>query len=186
LTKLGDREAERFVAQASPDAARAMKITQLEVERQFRREVARMKRAMRKDSMKQVKMMAIDNGLPLYAISLLEAGQAAAHAALEAKRPPDWWPRRWDETQRGLKAFLEGGWSDRALALGWSPEELYRPPRSLRGANRVGLAFLIGDGRVMAVTEESITVEEPEVWIKGQQYGLQRYSFGRRGREYFS
>jgi hypothetical protein len=133
-----------------------------------------------------MKMMATDNGLPVCAISLLEAGQAAARVALEAERPPDWWPRRWDETLRGLRAFLEGGWGDRALALGWRPEELYRPPRSLRGVNRFGLAFLIGDGRVMAVTEESITVEEPEVWIKGRQYGLQRYKFCRRGREYFS
>jgi hypothetical protein len=56
----------------------------------------------------------------------------------------------------------------------------------LSGVNRFGVAFLIGDGRVMAVTEESITVEQPELWLKGQQYGLQRYRFGRRGREYFS
>jgi hypothetical protein len=49
MAKLSDREVERFIAQASPDAARAMKITWLEVERQFRREVARMKRAMRKE-----------------------------------------------------------------------------------------------------------------------------------------
>jgi hypothetical protein len=32
--------------------------------------------------------------LPACAMSLLEAGHAAARAALEAKRPPDWWPRR--------------------------------------------------------------------------------------------
>ena len=40
-------------------------------------------------------------------------------------------------------------------------------------------------GRVMAVTKESITVEQPELQLKGQQYG-QRYKFWRRGREYFS
>jgi hypothetical protein len=56
----------------------------------------------------------------------------------------------------------------------------------LSGVNRFGLAFVIGDGRVIAVTEESITVEQPELWIKGQQWGLQRYKFWRRGREYFS
>ena len=109
--------------------------------------------------------MATDNGLPVCAISLLEAGHAAARAALEAKRPPDWWPRRWNETMRGLRAFLEGGWGDRAIELGWRPEELYRPPQSLREVNRFGLAFVIGDGRVIAMTEENITVEQPEVWI---------------------
>ena len=107
-------------------------------------------------------------------LTVAEAGQAAARVALEAERPPDWWPRRWDETLRGLRAFLEGGWGDRALALRWRPEELYRPPRSLRGVNRFGLAFLIGDGRVMAVTKESITVEQPELQLKGQQYGRKR------------
>ena len=50
MVKLSDREAERFIAQARPDAARAMEITRLEVERQFRRDVARMKRAMRKET----------------------------------------------------------------------------------------------------------------------------------------
>jgi hypothetical protein len=48
--KLSDREVERFITQASPDAARAVKITRLEVERQFQREVARMKRVMRKEN----------------------------------------------------------------------------------------------------------------------------------------
>ena len=50
MVKLSDREAERFITQARPDAARVMEITRLEVERQFRREVARMKRAMRKET----------------------------------------------------------------------------------------------------------------------------------------
>jgi hypothetical protein len=52
MAKLSDREAERFIAQASPDAARAMEIARLEAERQFRREVARMKRATRKERLK--------------------------------------------------------------------------------------------------------------------------------------
>jgi hypothetical protein len=119
-------------------------------------------------------------------LTVEEAGHAAARAALNAERPPDWWPRRWDETLRSLRAFVEGGWGDQALALGWRPEELYRPPRSLGGVNRFGWGFVIGGARVTAVTEESITIEEPEVWIKGRQYGLQRYKLGRRGRDYFS
>jgi hypothetical protein len=48
------------------------------------------------------------------------------------------------------------------------------PTSILVRVNRFGLAFVIGDGRVIAVTEESITVEQPELWIKGQQWGLQR------------
>jgi hypothetical protein len=52
MAKLSDREAERFIAQASPEAARAMEIARLEAERQFRREVARMKRATRKERLK--------------------------------------------------------------------------------------------------------------------------------------
>jgi hypothetical protein len=50
MAKLSDREVERFIAQASPDATRAMEIARLEAERQFRRDVARMKRAMRKET----------------------------------------------------------------------------------------------------------------------------------------
>jgi hypothetical protein len=69
MAKLSDREVEDFIAQASPDAARAVKITRLEVERQFIREVARMKRAMRKETRPK-------------------------RGAFEAERPPDWWPPR--------------------------------------------------------------------------------------------
>ena len=50
MVKLSDREVERFITQAHPDAARAVKITRHEVERQFQREVARMKRAIRKET----------------------------------------------------------------------------------------------------------------------------------------
>ena len=50
MAKLSNREVERFIVQASPDAARVMEITRLEVERRFRLEVARMKRVMRKEN----------------------------------------------------------------------------------------------------------------------------------------
>ena len=66
----------------------------------------------------------------------------------------------------------------------WRQQEHRRV--GLGGVNRFGLAFVIGDGKVIVVTKESITVETPEWELKGQQYEPERCKFWRRGREYFS
>jgi hypothetical protein len=85
----------------------------------------------------------------------------AAAAALSAKAPPDCWPHRWIIAQRGLLRFLIEGWGEQAALMGWTGEELYRVPPLWMQTHLTGVALLIGNWRVAAVTEASIVVETP-------------------------
>jgi hypothetical protein len=62
---------------------------------------------------------------------------------------------------RGLKRFVDAGWSDKAALLGWTAVELYRLPPLWSRMDLAGAALLIGDRRVIAVTEDSIIIETP-------------------------
>jgi hypothetical protein len=103
------------------------------------------------------------------------AGREAAWAAFKAATPLDCLPRRWAEAQDGLQRFVNDGWGDQAALIGWSPEELYRVPPLWRRVNLTGAALLIGESRVIAVTEASIVIET----LSGSQL-----KFRRIGREH--
>jgi hypothetical protein len=96
------------------------------------------------------------------------AWREAAQAALAADAPEDCGTirlaygirrSRWEIAVDGLRRFVAGGWADRAALLGWTKEELYRVPRRWSQIHICGAALLIGDAKVIAVTEDSIAME---------------------------
>ena len=99
----------------------------------------------------------------------------AAAEALSARAPPDCWPHRWAIAKQGLRRFLAKGWGNQAARMGWTGDELYRVPPLWTQTHLTGVALLIGDWRVAAVTEASIVVETPAGF---------RVKFRRAGREH--
>lgn len=106
--------------------------------------------------------------------TVLSAREIAA-AALAADPPPNCSTERWAKAMDGLQAFIRLGWGDQAALLGWTAEELYRVPPVWRRIDLTGAALLIGDRRVVAVTEASIAIETPSG---------SRLKFRRIGREH--
>jgi len=93
-------------------------------------------------------------------LTILSAREAAT-AALSGAPPDDCSDTRWAAAIGGLKRFVDCGWSDKAALLGWTAIELYRLPPLWSRIDLTGAALLIGDRRVIAVTEESIVIETP-------------------------
>ena len=79
--------------------------------------------------------------------------------------------------QDGLQRFVRDGWGDQAALLGWTVDELYRVPPVWGRVDLTGAALLIGDRRVVAVTEASIAIET----LSGS-----RLKFRRIGREHLA
>ena len=93
-------------------------------------------------------------------LTILSAREAAM-AALSGASPDDCSDTRWAAAMRGLRRFVDGGWSDKAALLGWTAVELYHLPPLWSRIDLTGAALLIGDRRVIAVTEDSIVIETP-------------------------
>jgi hypothetical protein len=101
----------------------------------------------------------------------------AAKATLAAAAPNDCSEERWTNAMRGLHRFVVEGWGDRAALMGWTKDELYRVPPCWRRVDLTGAALLIGQSRVIAVTEASIVIET----LSGS-----RLKFRRIGREHLA
>jgi hypothetical protein len=93
-------------------------------------------------------------------LTILSAREAAI-PALSGAPPDDCSDTRWAAAMHGLRRFVDGGWSDKAALLGWTAVELYRLPPLWSRIDLTGAALLIGDRRVIAVTEDSIVIETP-------------------------
>jgi hypothetical protein len=91
-------------------------------------------------------------------MSILTA-RAAGEEALRSRQPMDCPPARWEAAVRGLERFLAEGWADAAAAMGWTAPELYRLPPLWSQIWLVGAGWLIGDRRVIAVTESNIVIK---------------------------
>lgn len=89
------------------------------------------------------------------------ADREAANAALTAAAPPDCLPQRWVSAQNGLQRFVADGWCDQAALLGWTAEELYRVPPLWSRIDLTGAALLVGDRRIVALTEAALAIETP-------------------------
>jgi hypothetical protein len=76
----------------------------------------------------------------------------------EATRPPDLSDDRWQAAMRGLAAFIAGGWADQAEVAGWARDELFRVPELWSQIHLCGVALLVGDNEVTAVTPNEIRV----------------------------
>ena len=83
----------------------------------------------------------------------------AARAALNAAAPPDCLPQRWVAAQESLRRFVRDGWFDQAALLGWTADELYRVPPLWSRVDLTGAALLVGERRIVALTEASIVIE---------------------------
>jgi hypothetical protein len=95
------------------------------------------------------------------ALLMILSVREAAMSALSAKPPDNCSEAHWAEASRGLKRFVNAGWSDKAALLGWTAVELYRAPPLWSRIDLTGAALLIGDRRVIAVTKDSIVIEAP-------------------------
>jgi hypothetical protein len=87
------------------------------------------------------------------------AARKAAKAALDTEPPPDCPEQRWAAARRGLEHFVRDGWTDQAALIGWTAGELYRVPPVWSRVHLTGAALMIGDRRVVAITEASIAIE---------------------------
>jgi hypothetical protein len=85
-------------------------------------------------------------------------GRETAKAAFNSGPPLNCPEQGWAEARRGIEHFVRDGWADQAALLEWTPEELYRAPPVWGRVDLTGAALLIGDRRVAAVTEASITI----------------------------
>jgi hypothetical protein len=84
-----------------------------------------------------------------------------AEAALASERPIGATNEQWSEALDGLRRFLDEGWGDRAVALAWPQDELYRVPERWARVDLCGAALLIGRWLVIDVTVEAISVRPP-------------------------
>ena len=105
------------------------------------------------------------------------ASREAARAALNAAAPPDCLPQRWVAAQESLRRFVRDGWCDQAALLGWTTDELYRVPPLWSRVDLTGAALLVGERRIVALTEASIVIET----LSGS-----RLKFRRIGREHLA
>jgi hypothetical protein len=107
----------------------------------------------------------------------LLVGREAARAGLNAAAPPDCLPERWVAAQESLRRFVRDGWCDQAALLGWTADELYRIPPLWSRVDLTGAALLVGERRIVALTEASIVIET----LSGS-----RLKFRRIGREHLA
>jgi hypothetical protein len=59
----------------------------------------------------------------------------------------------------GCDRFVAEGWAEKARAQGWSKRELFALPECWSRIDQCGVAWLIGERRVIEVTEHAITIE---------------------------
>jgi hypothetical protein len=105
------------------------------------------------------------------------AGREAARSALDATAPPDCLPQRWVAAQESLRRFVRDGWCDQAALLGWTADELYRVPPLWSRVDVTGAALLVGERRIVALTDASLAIETPSG---------SRLKFRRIGREHLA
>jgi hypothetical protein len=65
-------------------------------------------------------------------------------------------PQRWPRVQRDAARLVEGGWLERALALGWTAGDLFGCDRRApwHRLDRAGLVLLTGGHEIIELTEE--------------------------------
>ena len=66
-------------------------------------------------------------------------------------------PQRWPRVQRDAARLVEGGWLERALALGWTAADLFGCDRRApwHRLDRAGLVLLTGGHEIVELTETS-------------------------------
>jgi hypothetical protein len=66
----------------------------------------------------------------------------------------------WRCCARALRdRFVAEGWAEKALAHGWSNQELFALPERWSSIDQCGVAWLVGERRVISVTADAIAIE---------------------------
>jgi hypothetical protein len=78
---------------------------------------------------------------------------------VKAARPPDVNDEPWRRAIEGLESFLLSGWGDEAERCGWSEVALHRVPPVWARIELCGVALLIADREVVAVTPTEIRIK---------------------------
>jgi hypothetical protein len=86
------------------------------------------------------------------------AGTANLVKGMLSEPPPGATPAEWNQALDGLRRFLDGGWSAKAIELGWSEAELFQLPSNWHRLDECGVALLIGRWEVVDVDAKAITV----------------------------
>jgi hypothetical protein len=89
---------------------------------------------------------------------------AEALARLDPARPPAGVPPEiWLRFINACGRFLDGGWQEKAAALGWGPLELFGCDRNhpIRNIDATGLLWRIGDYELKALTRDIATLATP-------------------------
>jgi hypothetical protein len=73
----------------------------------------------------------------------------------------------------GRDRFVAEGWAEKALAHGWSKRELFALPERWSRIDQCGVAWLVGDRRVMSATADAIAIET-ELGARLRFYGGRR------------
>jgi hypothetical protein len=89
---------------------------------------------------------------------------AEGFAQLDPAQPPgDMPPHRWQRFVDDVGLFLDSGFAGQAAALGWGPRDLFGCDRDRPFAriDQCGLLWLLNGNRLLALTENTATVEMP-------------------------
>ena len=78
---------------------------------------------------------------------------------LQAPQPPDVRDGEWEAALRGLRSFIELGYAEEALRLGWARDQLFAIPKLWARVDLCGAGLLIGDREVSDVTPGAIRVK---------------------------
>ncbi len=72
-------------------------------------------------------------------------------------------PESWMLFLASCNAFMEGPWPGKAASLGWTAHNLFgcHALKPVERVDRMGLLWLLGGGRIAALTSESATIEMP-------------------------
>jgi hypothetical protein len=75
--------------------------------------------------------------------------------AVVVSRPPE----KLRIARAGRDRFVAEGWAEKALADGWSERELFALPERWSRIDQCGVAWLVGDRRVIRATGDAIAIE---------------------------
>jgi hypothetical protein len=75
--------------------------------------------------------------------------------AVAVSRPPE----KLRIARAGRDRFVAEGWAEKALAHGWSKRELFALPDRWSRVDLCGVAWLVGDRRVISATGDAIAIE---------------------------
>jgi hypothetical protein len=84
------------------------------------------------------------------------------HARLNPNWPPGDVPvKRWQTFIVDIGRFFDGGWGEKAAALGWGPIDLFGCDRDRPYAriDQAGLLWLLNGNRLVALSENTATIE---------------------------